>query len=250
MKVGIEKKKLSDRPESASGCIVCRSKLIRFDEPVLRRCYLCGTTIPAAEECSNGHFVCDACLAMGAFNLLSYLETSKEKDPAVLLQQIMNHPAVHLHGPEHHSIVPFVLLTAYANCGGDLCLTDSLKDAIARGKQIPEGACADWGACGAAIGAGIFASVVLESSPLKLDKWAVPNDLTARCLTRIAEVGGPRCCKRASYLTVETTAAYCSEVFRVPMQTAEITCRHTRYNRACLQSSCPFFKVAEANRAV
>ena len=29
-------------------------------------------------------------------------------------------PDVHLHGPEHHGVVPCVLLTAYRNCGGAL----------------------------------------------------------------------------------------------------------------------------------
>mgnify|MGYP002869165356 CR=1 FL=1 len=64
-------------------------------------------------------------------------------------------PQVHMHGPEHHGIVPCVLLTAYRNNGGEVDLPSSLREAVRRAKQVPGGTCGYWGACGAAIGAGI-----------------------------------------------------------------------------------------------
>lgn len=42
---------------------------------------------------------------------------STEKDALLLLEKIMDLPSVHMHGPEHHAIVPCVLLTAFRNNG-------------------------------------------------------------------------------------------------------------------------------------
>ena len=74
-------------------------------------------------------------------------------------------PSEHMHGPEHHIIVPLVLLTALRNNGGDISYDEAMREAYTRASKLPGGTCGFWGVCGAAAGAGIFASLLLGSSP-------------------------------------------------------------------------------------
>ena len=107
-----------------------------------------------------------------------------------------------MHGPEHHVIVPCVLLTAYRNNGGGIELEKALREAVRRASQVPGGACGYWGVCGAAAGAGIYLSILLGSNPVHKDAWPIPQRLVSDCLRAIADVGGPRCCKRTGRLAI------------------------------------------------
>ena len=152
-----------------------------------------------------------------------------------------------MHGPEHHAIVPCVLLTAYRNHGGELELDKALREALRRGGQVPGGSCGYWGVCGAAAGAGIYMSVLLGSNPLHRDAWPFPIQLVGECLRVLAEVGGPRCCKRTGRLCIEKAASLTGEWLGVDMPCGEIACRHFAQNRECLGVSCPYFPRANGN---
>ena len=54
-------------------------------------------------------------------------ETSR--DPFEIFFHVAADPSVPMHGPEHHSIVPAVQITAYHNCGGQLDFEKSLLEA-------------------------------------------------------------------------------------------------------------------------
>ena len=157
-----------------------------------------------------------------------------------LLEAAMALPGVHIHGPEHHALVPCVLLTAYKNCGGSLELPGSLTEAVKRGGKVPGGSCGYLGACGAAVGAGIFLSILLGSHPLNAEAWPKPQRLTAACLEKIAAAGGPRCCKRSARLAVETAAGFVRELTGLPMACASVSCIYTAKNRECIGGACPF----------
>lgn len=62
---------------------------------------------------------------------------------------MMSLPTCHMHGPEHHIMVGASLITAYHNAGGELEMDWALSEIVRRGKQVPGGACGNWGACGA-----------------------------------------------------------------------------------------------------
>ncbi len=206
------------------------------------RCSICGEEKLSACACEDGHYVCDACHSAGLdVFFVPFLIQSGEKDPLRLLEQVMALPQVHLHGPEHHAIVPCVLLTAYHNSGGGNDLRADLSAALQRGRQVPGGICGYWGVCGAAAGAGIYWSVVTGSHPLNREAWGSPMLLTARCLERIGELGGPRCCKRTSRLAVREAAAFTAQRLGVEMPLSEISCSYTRENRECIGGACPFF---------
>ena len=93
-------------------------------------------------------------------------------------------------------------MTAYKNAGGDIDLETALVEMMRRGKSVPGGACGFWGACGAAISSGMFISIISKSTPLAQEPWGLSNRMTARSLDEIGKIGGPRCCKRDSYLSL------------------------------------------------
>ncbi len=224
------------------GCMICGEKLVYSKQSEMRQCHICQKEYQTNSPCSNGHYVCDSCHSLEAYDLLSYLKNSVEKDSVKLLQQVLNHPSVHMHGPEHHFIVPCVLLTSFKNCGGNLDLEESLKEAITRGRKVPGGSCGNWGACGAAIGAGIFVSIVTGSTPLNKEAWSMPNLATSRCLERIASIGGPRCCKRTSFISIETAVDFADKYLGGRMEISKIQCNHSGINKECLKLDCPYFR--------
>ncbi len=225
----------------ARNCVVCGKPLVYFSEEQMLECQICHRKKSANAACEDGHFVCDECHSGGGAAVLTLLKESGEKDPVRLLQQVFQLEDVHLHGPEHHSIVPCVLVTAYHNCGGRLNYERALLEAWKRGQKIPGGACGFLGVCGAAAGAGVFASVVCGSSPLSPDLWAIPQRLSAACLEAIAALGGPRCCKRTSRIAVETAAAFCEKEFGVVMPVSRPSCAFWAQNSECIRQRCPFF---------
>ena len=224
-----------------NGCLICGSPLIYEERSRKRVCAVCGEEFESNAACENGHFVCDRCHSLGLADVLAQIRNSGEKNPTRLFLEIAKLPAVHMHGPEHHSIVPCVLLTAYRNNGGNICLDEAFREAVKRGRQIPGGFCGFWGVCGAAVGAGIYASIILESGPLNAEAWPVPQKLTARCLERIASLGGPRCCKRDSRTAIRTAAEFTEEYMNIRMPSEGGACSFYPENRECLREKCPYY---------
>ena len=229
------------RKTSRQDCAICGKPLVYFSEEKQMECAICHKMKPANVSCEAGHFVCDDCHSGGGAAVLALLQASDEKDPVALLLRVMALKDVHLHGPEHHGIVPCVLLTAYRNCGGAIDLAKALPEAWRRGRKIPGGACGYLGVCGAAAGAGVFAGVVAGATPLSETQWAIPQKLTAECLKAMTEIGGPRCCKRTSRLAVECAAAFSAREFGVFMPVSRPSCAWWAWNNECIRDRCPFF---------
>lgn len=237
-----EKKYPSSSTEQTIGCMLCGKPLRYSTKAEKQKCSVCGREALSEVVCETGHFVCDDCHGAGLDTFfVPYLLKSTEKCPQTLLEQVMRLPQVHMHGPEHHAIVPCALLTAYCNCGGELDLKAALSAALKRGKQVPGGTCGYWGVCGAAVGAGIYMSVLTGSTPLNKAAWAIPQQMVARCLNALASVGGPRCCKRTSRLAIHEAVLFSAERFGVVMPEQEATCDYMRFNRECIGKTCPYF---------
>ena len=104
--------------EHFSGCLICGAPVTYSVESSVKTCSICHKEQLTNAVCENGHFVCDACHSYGTYiPVIIALRSSTEKDPLLLLEEIMDLPSVHMHGPEHHAIVPSVLLTALRNNG-------------------------------------------------------------------------------------------------------------------------------------
>lgn len=233
--------------EHHSGCLLCGKPLVYRGDYSEIVCQVCGKTFTSNVFCKDGHYVCDACHGEGAAHLarLICLE-SESKNPFEILERIFALPKVHMHGPEHHTILASALLAAACNAGY-VCDRKQALDVIAeRSKNVPGGICGFWGACGAAISAGIFASVVTHASPLTTESWSKCNLLTSAALKSIGEHGGPRCCKRNSLLAAFEAVKFVEKEFGIKMDIPSgIACRHSEQNKECLKKKCPFYSLKQ-----
>ena len=137
-------------------------------------------------------------------------------------------------------MVGSALLTAYHNAGGEIDLPKALSEMISRGSKVPGGACGFWGACGAAVSTGMFISIITGSTPLMNEAWGYSNLMTSRSLARLGEIGGPRCCKRDSYISIIKAVEFAKEHLAVEMELDEIKCTHSAQNNQCIGARCPF----------
>ena len=67
--------------------------------------------------------------------------------------------------------------------------------------------------------------------------------MTARALDSIGRVGGPRCCKRDSWLAILAAVDFVRERLRVEMERTVPVCPYSRHNSQCIGSRCPFWAV-------
>ncbi len=229
--------------EQMHGCLICGARLVYFTQAEPMSCALCGQTQHSLSMCENGHYVCDACHQKGAASIVPALcQSMHGTNPLTIAESIMRHPSVHIHGPEHHYIAGAALLCAYHHITGDIDLTAALDELIARGCAVPGGTCGYWGACGAAISTGVYISVLTGATPYSIEPWRLCNAITAQCLQTLADVGGPRCCKRMTYLCIVEAAKFTAEHFGVtmPLQN-DFHCIFHRQNAECIRNYCPFY---------
>ncbi len=226
-----------------SGCLICGADLVYLPEHEPQTCLYCGKTYESNARCSQGHFVCDACHAADAGELIErFCRETKLRDPVEIAIHLMQHPAVAMHGPEHHFLVTAALLAAYDNLhpNGDRAV--KIQQARKRADGVRGGSCGLCGNCGAAVGTGIFISLITGATPLSKKEWQLSNRMTAESLLAIAEHGGPRCCKRDSFLALQSAQAFLQNHFGLLLEmTSPIHCDFHSLNKECLQSDCPFF---------
>ena len=227
--------------DSFTGCLICGQELTYAMPQKELVCAMCGKAVLADIACRAGHFVCDDCHNSGATAIFAFLSASIEKNPLRLLERLFNMDAVHMHGPEHHIIIPALLVTAYHNNGGKIDYKQALAWAAKRGRQLPGGICGFWGACGAAIGAGIYAAIVMSSHPLNKQNWPIPQQLCADTLAEIALLGGPRCCKRTSFIAISQSIKFTREKLGINMPEDTIVCHFSAVNKECLYDNCPYY---------
>ena len=175
--------------------------------------------------------------------LVSLCLEDTSRNPIAILERLMSQPECRMHGPEHHVLVGAALLTAYNNCLPDsakLDMKSALAEVVERGQQVPGGACGYMGACGASISTGIFMSVITRNTPFSTDTWRLCNLVTSRALEQVAENGGPRCCKRDSYLSVLAAIDFVKDNLGVEMEKPAVRCSRSQINEQCIGKKCPF----------
>ena len=154
-------------------------------------------------------------------------------------------PDFPMHCPEHHYLTAAALLAAYRRLNGDekQQLDHDLAIALGRARNVLGGFCGFYGACGAAIGAGIFLSVFTNTTPYSTDTWQDTTGITAFCLQRISDLGGPRCCKRVCYTAANAAAEYMREHFQLDAKLPdELKCHRHDRNKECIKEQCPYYE--------
>ena len=231
---------MDKKPEE---CLICGAPLIYYDVPKEMACSICHKTFENNVACEKDHYICDDCHSKeGIEAIKNYCLHGKGKDPVEIMLSLMETPSIYMHGPEHHVLVGAALITAYANCGGNIQKEAALEEMIRRGSQIPGGVCGFWGSCGAAISSGMFMSIITGATPLTKESWSLANRMTAESLYAISELGGPRCCKRNSYTAVLTAVEFTKNHLGVEMELPDdVICTYTASNAQCTKWECPYF---------
>ena len=224
-------------------CLICKAPLEYLETDILMECEICHKKENSKTRCVKGHYVCNECHTQGLDTIIGLCMEESSRNPVEILEKMMAMPFCHMHGPEHHVMVGAALLTAYKNAGGDIDLHKALIEIMNRGKSVPGGACGFWGACGAGISSGMFISIISNSTPLTQESFALSHKMTAKSLSAIGEIGGLRCCKRDSYLSILAAIDFVKENFGVEMEKPEIICSHSGQNNQCIGKRCPFSKV-------
>ena len=227
--------------ESVNNCGVCARPLVYATESVTKTCDICGKEEKANIYCPVGHYICDACHSKAAIEVLKQvLATTSSTDPAEIIEQVMAHPSVPMHGPEHHVIVPAAIITAVRNTG--YAVPDgAIEKAIERASKVPGGWCGLYGDCGAAVGVGIAVSVLTNATPLTGKERSLALGATSIAMARMLD-SQPRCCKRASRVAVEAGVGYLRDKLGINLaHSKRIACTYTVRNQQCAKKECPYY---------
>ena len=231
-----------EQPKHSSGCMVCGAPLIYSKENLKIPCEYCGAFFTSNSVCEKGHFVCDGCHARDALSLIRHIcLNTQETDMIRLFEQIRRHPAVPVHGPEYHAMIPGIILTCYKNLGGSVD-DQTIESGITRGSTIAGGFCGFMGICGAAVGVGIAFSLLLEASPVKAQERQAVQNVTQQVLKEIADLNAARCCQRDGYIALKKTAELSKDILPLDLKADSVlVCRQQSKNKECLGKSCLLF---------
>ncbi len=166
----------------------------------------------------------------------------KDTNPIKIFNNIAQKEFVRMHGPEHHILDGAALLTAYFNAGGNINLKASLEELMNRGMKMPGAICGMWGVCGAVSSMGAALSIIDGTGPLSSDEsWGKHMEFTSKALSRLSEVGGPRCCKRDAFLAFQKAIEFVNENYDVKLDVNTIECIYSLKNEQCIKERCPFY---------
>lgn len=172
----------------------------------------------------------------------------ESKNPIEIVMKIMKQPYVNIHGPEHHIIDGAAFLTAMHNAGVEFDLVSALDEQEVRGRKMPGATCGQWGMCGSSSSVGAALAIIHGTGPLSNHEYYKDNlRLTSLALANIAEIGGPRCCKRNAFLSLTTAIHFVKETYGIELETSEIHCDFTSRNKQCLHNRCPFYREDNKN---
>ncbi len=224
------------------GCLVCGAPLVysRASEPL--NCSVCGEISDALTKCEKGHFVCDGCHSSDPTAFIqSFCTNAQETDPIDLLEKIRRNSSFPLNGPEHHSLVPAIILTCYRNLGGRVSNQD-LFEGIRRGKMVAGGSCASLGICGAAAGVGIAFSIISEATPLTPEKRQLAMKAASAAASTTSLYTAARCCQRECYLSLKQAANVSSRLLGVQLPAAKkLICSQYKRQKECIKDRCELY---------
>ena len=233
--------------KSRDNCGVCGEPLHYGTEEVIMRCGFCGKTYSALIYCPEGHYICDSCHRQEALDILrEVLSSTTSIDPTEILETVMSHPSVPMHGPEHHAMVPSIIVAAIKNAGYPVP-EQAAEKALSRGAKIPGGWCGFYGACGAGVGVGIAVSVLTGATPLTGETRALANEATAFALNKMLD-GQPRCCKRASRKALEAAVEFFDTRMGITLSKGQkIKCKYVERNRECAREDCAYYNSSSSS---
>ena len=140
---------------------------------------------------------------------------SNSTNPYEIFHAVAQNDYVRIHGPEHHVLDGACILTAFHNAGGNIDLYDALQKLMCEGLKMPGAACGLWGVCGAVTSIGA-------------------------ALARLAQIGGPRCCKRDAFSSIEQAGEYIKNHYGITLDILPVKCDFSLQNSQCIGNRCPY----------
>lgn len=228
-----------------TGCIVCGEELVYNTEDENLKCTYCNEAFKSNVSCSNGHYICNNCHSKDSMDLIySYCLNTDQTNPMKMATELMKNENVNMHGPEHHFLVPAVLVASYYNkISKPELKEDKLNITKERAEKVPGGICGNYGTCGAAVGTGLFMSIITEATPLTEESWGLANEVTGHSLISMGQTGGPRCCKRNTFTAIVEASKFIEDKLDVKLydhKDIKIKCEFKQNNKQCIGKRCPF----------
>lgn len=221
-------------------CSICGQELQGKESACV--CSFCGKHEQGEWVCPNGHYTCEDCRLASPAEVIEKvcLETGS-KNPVEIADLLMRHPAFKNHGVEHHLLAAPVILAAFANCKETRVDKAKIQSAIKRLVDIPIGVCGSRGDCGACAGAGAAVSIIFGSHSNPAMGRSRALKATGSSLLRLAEMGGPRCCKQSVYAALEIAWDILGKEVGVSLELEKITCGFSQKITDCKREKCPYY---------
>ncbi|MCM1514557.1 MAG: DUF5714 domain-containing protein [Anaeroplasma bactoclasticum] len=167
----------------------------------------------------------------------------KSKNPIEVIKKIMHQDFINIHGSEHHFLDGAAFLVAFKNSGGDIDLPSALGKLKERTIKMPGAMCGLWGICGSTSSIGAALSIIHGTEPLSNDEFYKDHmKYTSNVISKMSEIGGPRCCKRNAFISLRKAIEFVKENYYIEMELSDIKCEFTNWNKQCIKERCPFYK--------
>ena len=227
-------------PDTARNCVICGLSLVYREEAAAVNCAFCGKSYRVQTYCSGEHNICESCRNLDTLEATKLvLERTISTSPSDILELLMSHPSVPMHGPAHHYFVPAAIVVAARNAGFAV-REDAVEQAIDRGSRIPGGWCGYLGDCGAAVGMGIATSVLTMAGPLSGKNRTLAMRATSLALANMCD-NAPRCCKKVARIAADSAVAYLYDNLSLSLEKGRpVVCHYSDRNKECVLADCPY----------
>ena len=165
---------------------------------------------------------------------------NKSTNPYEIFHTVASMEFVRIHGPEHHVLDGACILAAFHNAGGNIDLSDALQKLMYEGLRMPGAVCGLWGVCGAVMSIGAALAIIDGTGPLSTEDWGSHMEYTSAALARLAQTGGPRCCKRDAFTAMEQAVEYIKKRHDIALDMQPIKCDFSSNNAQCIGKRCPY----------
>jgi hypothetical protein len=146
-----------------------------------------------------------------------------------------------VHGFWHHFLAGELLLLCLRNAGYPIG-EELIDEVLARGRLTPPGACGFLGPCGALVSASAAYAMLLGSTPVASDRRERLLHLQAQLATRLANLGGNRCCKKSTYTALGLAQEEFTKLgYKFPREELTGRCKFFADNDTCDGDACEYF---------
>lgn len=162
--------------------------------------------------------------------------------PAAAFEELVGRvEGLPVHGFWHHMLPGQILLLCLRNAGAPI-QEELIDEVVERGRLVPPGSCGFLGPCGALVSAASAYATLLGSTPVATDRRERLLRFHARLATRLADLGGNRCCKKSTYTALELAQDEFAQLgFELRREGFAGRCQFFADNETCDGADCVYF---------